>query len=83
MPIFEYVCDDCKISFETLIFGEQKAKCPQCEGSNLSQRFSIFAARSNSSSSVPRFDSGAACGAGEGCCGGGMCGMPGGGDFDA
>jgi putative FmdB family regulatory protein len=61
MPIFEYICKDCKKPFEALIMGSRQAECPSCHGRNLAQQFSVFAAgapRSYTSSAAP------ACGAG-------------------
>jgi putative FmdB family regulatory protein len=42
MPIFEYLCRDCKKSFEALLYGSQRAQCPHCQGSNLDQQISVF-----------------------------------------
>ncbi|MHC5011749.1 MAG: FmdB family zinc ribbon protein [Planctomycetota bacterium] len=35
MPIYEYECKRCGERFEALLFGEQKAVCPQCAGRKL------------------------------------------------
>jgi putative FmdB family regulatory protein len=43
MPIFEYICKDCKKPFEVLIMGSRQAACPSCHGRNLAQQFSVFA----------------------------------------
>ncbi len=32
MPIFEYRCEKCKKTFETLVFGNQEVSCPTCKG---------------------------------------------------
>jgi putative FmdB family regulatory protein len=64
MPIFEYICKDCKKPFEALIMGSRQAACPSCHGRNLAQQFSVFAAgapRAYTSSGAPAT---AACGAG-------------------
>jgi putative FmdB family regulatory protein len=42
MPIFEYVCNDCKKRFEALVYGSQEAQCPLCRGGNLDQQISVF-----------------------------------------
>jgi putative FmdB family regulatory protein len=63
MPIFEYICKDCKKPFEALIMGSRQAACPSCHGRNLAQQFSVFAAgapRTYTSSNSPAT---AACGA--------------------
>jgi putative FmdB family regulatory protein len=61
MPIFEYICKDCKKPFEALIMGSRQPECPTCHGRNLAQQFSVFAAgapRAYTSSAAP------SCGAG-------------------
>lgn len=30
MPIYEFCCKDCGQNFERLIFGAEKAECPEC-----------------------------------------------------
>ena len=75
MPIFEYICKDCKHSFEKLVMGSAKPECPSCHGKQLAQKFSVFSASVNS----PRIaESGRNVGSSMGgCCGGGACGRPG------
>ena len=53
MPIYEYQCDDCGTRFERLIRrlsapGAEKALCPKCGESHLTQQVSTFAAMSDS-----------------------------------
>lgn len=70
MPIFEYVCKDCQQSFEALVMGSRQAECPNCHGTNLGQRFSVFSASVKSTSAASSSccaPSGGACGMG-GCC---------------
>lgn len=43
MPIFEYICQDCQHHFEALVYGKQKATCPQCHASRLDPQLSVFA----------------------------------------
>lgn len=78
MPIYEYRCARCDVSFEALVRpGHDDAQCPHCNGTKLSREMSTFAARSangngagaaeqafasNGSSASP---------AAGGCCGGG------------
>jgi putative FmdB family regulatory protein len=60
MPIFEYICRDCKQPFEALILGSGQPECPRCQGRNLAQQISVFsvgAPRSYTTSAPP------ACGA--------------------
>jgi putative FmdB family regulatory protein len=43
MPIYEYVCKDCKNHFEELLASASSAtivKCPQCEGLNVKKTIS-------------------------------------------
>jgi putative FmdB family regulatory protein len=61
MPIFEYICKGCEHQFEALVFGRQKAECPQCHSNKLAPRLSVFAVSAKSSSSTP--SSAGACGA--------------------
>jgi len=50
MPIFEYVCQQCKHEFETLVFGRDKAACPKCHSKKLSPQLSVFAVSAKGSS---------------------------------
>ena len=50
MPIFEYVCKQCKRPFEALVMGSQKASCPHCGSSDLQDKFSTYAVRATSGS---------------------------------
>src|SRR3979409_2343333 len=43
MPIFEYVCKECRHEFEALIYGSEKAECPKCHSAKLDARLSVFA----------------------------------------
>jgi putative FmdB family regulatory protein len=67
MPIFEYVCQECKHDFEALVFGQQKAECPKCKSRKLELQLSVFAVSAKSGgSSQPSMPTG-------GC---GSCGDP-------
>ena len=61
MPIFEYICKDCKKRFEALVYGSQKAQCPLCRSANLDQQISVFSVGSGTARSR---GAAAACGAG-------------------
>ena len=52
MPIFEYVCKQCRHEFEVLVFGTVKAKvaCPKCESKRLEPMLSVFAVSAKGSS---------------------------------
>lgn len=43
MPIFEYVCKQCRHEFEALVFGKQQAECPKCQSKKLDPQLSVFA----------------------------------------
>ena len=53
MPIFEYVCKECKHEFETLVFGKQKAVCPKCQSKKLEPQFSVFAVSAKGGAATP------------------------------
>lgn len=42
MPIYEYVCEDCRQPFEKLVQKDEKVECPQCHGEHLSKQYSRF-----------------------------------------
>jgi putative FmdB family regulatory protein len=52
MPIFEYICKDCRHEFEALVFGKQKAECPKCQSRKLEAQLSVFAVSAKSGSST-------------------------------
>lgn len=64
MPIFEYICKDCKHEFEALVFGRDKALCPKCKSKNLAPQLSVFAvsAKGTSSSQSPSSSPCGSCG---------------------
>jgi putative FmdB family regulatory protein len=55
MPIFEYICKECRHEFEALVYGKDKAECPKCESKKLEPKLSVFAvsAKGSSASSSP------------------------------
>ena len=58
MPIYEYVCEDCKVKFETLVMSRSEAiACPRCGGFNNSREFSVFGMKSVSSVGKSTFTS--------------------------
>jgi putative FmdB family regulatory protein len=67
MPIYEYHCQECDRSFETLVRPgrEEDAQCPSCNGVNLSRELSVFA--SARSAGEVNVNGGGMMG---GCCGG-------------
>ena len=63
MPIFEYVCGECKNHFEALVRASTTVECPSCRSTSLEKQLSVFAAgvrgQSSAASDLPI----AACGA--------------------
>jgi putative FmdB family regulatory protein len=51
MPLFEYICRDCRHHFETLVTTERRPICPICQGETLDKQFSVFAVSTKSSRS--------------------------------
>ncbi len=54
MPIFEYQCRGCGNSFEILIRGEERARCPACNGTRLDKQLSVFATTTGGSAGESR-----------------------------
>jgi putative FmdB family regulatory protein len=51
MPLFEFVCNNCKELFETLILeGASKIECPKCKSVDIIKQFSVFSAKSQNNS---------------------------------
>jgi putative FmdB family regulatory protein len=69
MPLFEYVCKDCRKRFEALVYGSQSAQCPLCHSTNLDQQISVFSVvNARSASPAPSACPNAgSCGAGDAC----------------
>ncbi|HUL34519.1 MAG TPA: zinc ribbon domain-containing protein [Candidatus Eisenbacteria bacterium] len=69
MPIYEYICDDCKNHFEKIVINkQQEIACPKCSSKKATIQLSVFATAGNGSSSP---SSGGFTSGGGGCCGGG------------
>jgi len=70
MPIYEYHCEDCDSSFETLVQpGHNEIQCPSCNGVKISREMSVFASRGGISAAKPHSETAMMRGGG-GCCGG-------------
>jgi putative FmdB family regulatory protein len=73
MPIYEYVCDDCKKPFEKLVMSQsEKITCPQCGGRHHKLQLSVIASPSKSAGGSSSPASGGA--SGGGCCSPSGCG---------
>jgi putative FmdB family regulatory protein len=48
MPIFEFVCGDCELLFEELVFGGKtdEVVCPSCGSEQVRKKMSTFASKS-------------------------------------
>ncbi|MGE0535731.1 MAG: zinc ribbon domain-containing protein [Pirellulales bacterium] len=44
MPLYEYICEDCRQPAELLIRGADQPVCPQCGSLRLAKQFSVPAA---------------------------------------
>jgi putative FmdB family regulatory protein len=79
MPIYEYRCEPCHHTFETLIRSHHEtARCPKCGSIDLVKEFSVPAAAQTggrSSTSLPVCEGGNTFGCGSGPCGSGMCSL--------
>jgi putative FmdB family regulatory protein len=52
MPIYEYVCDECKARFERIVTAKNgNPECPKCGGRRSTIQFSTFAARTGNGTS--------------------------------
>lgn len=59
MPIFEYICRDCRHSFEVRQSGTARPRCPSCASGRLEKQLSVFATGGASSrESGAGFDAG-------------------------
>jgi putative FmdB family regulatory protein len=67
MPIYEYICDDCKSQFEKIVINrQQEIFCPTCSSKKATIQLSVFSSATAGGSANSSGPSG-----GGGCCGGG------------
>ena len=67
MPIYEYICEDCKVRYEHLVIGQNgDISCPKCGSRKASLQFSTFAAPHGEDSSA---DAAPSCGCSPSGCG--------------
>lgn len=67
MPIYEYVCEECKTRFERIVSAKNgKPECPKCGSQRSTIQFSTFAAHtgngSTANASSAETSAGSACG---------------------
>ena len=64
MPIYEFDCQECGDSFESLVMSFTKidgVTCPECKSENIQKKISTFAVQGNTSSSASFSTSAASC----------------------
>lgn len=77
MPLYEYVCSNCKQEFEALVRGSEVPACPHCGATKLDRLLSVPAAHTKGSEAGPVCrPSPAPGGCGAPWCGTGGCGGP-------
>lgn len=54
MPIFEYVCQQCRHHFEVIVQGARLPECPACKSKELEKQFSVFAVGGDGSALAAR-----------------------------
>jgi len=71
MPIYEYICVDCKSQFEKIVINrQQEISCPKCSSKKATIQLSVFSSAIAGGSSKSSSGSGSS-GSGGACCGGG------------
>ncbi|MDR1417628.1 MAG: zinc ribbon domain-containing protein [Endomicrobium sp.] len=70
MPLFEFVCNNCKDHFEMLVIDDSKVECPKCKNIDITKQFSTFSAKSQNNSCSSRDLCQNMQGAKHKCCGG-------------
>ncbi|MBI5855064.1 MAG: zinc ribbon domain-containing protein [Nitrospirae bacterium] len=48
MPIYEYICQECRHRFELLVNASSRPACPSCQATKLEKQFSAFGVGGNS-----------------------------------
>jgi putative FmdB family regulatory protein len=72
MPIYEYICDDCKSQFEKIVINKHETiSCPHCSSKKASIQLSVFAAATGNGAKSSGGFSNSGSGGGNSCCGGG------------
>jgi len=71
MPIYEYICDECKSQFEKIVINrQQEISCHTCSSKKATIQLSVFSsavAGGSAKSSGPPSGGGGCCGGGCGC----------------
>jgi putative FmdB family regulatory protein len=53
MPLYEFTCQKCDHTFETLVFNGEAVECPECQSSRLERLFSVPAKPRSDGQSLP------------------------------
>jgi putative FmdB family regulatory protein len=53
MPLYEYTCQKCSHTFETLVFNGDAVACPECKSERLERLLSVPAEPRAESTSLP------------------------------
>lgn len=53
MPLYDYTCQDCDLTFEALVFAGDEVECPKCESEHVERQMSVPAKPQSSASSLP------------------------------
>ena len=73
MPMYEFRCQDCSQTFETLVRSNDVTQCPSCQSQALEKLFSVFAmsggsTKQGSSAAASAPSCGPSCGCGPASC---------------
>jgi putative FmdB family regulatory protein len=53
MPLYEFACQECSHTFETLVFDGEQVECPECQGNKLERLLSVPAKPRSETTSLP------------------------------
>ena len=53
MPMYEYACQECEHTFETLVFNGEQVECPECRSARLERLLSVPARPRAEGQSLP------------------------------
>lgn len=56
MPLYEYTCEKCEHTFETLVSDGETVECPTCHGTQLQRLWSLPARPPAETAATPRCD---------------------------
>jgi putative FmdB family regulatory protein len=68
MPLYEYSCQKCDHTFETLVFDGEEVECPECHSHRLERLLSVPAKPKADSQSLPMSCNSNLRPCGPGCC---------------